>query len=83
MKCFKSRYLPVLVISLAAFIAGCQKEPEMTRDELVSYMAGKVSSDNLESSVRWLEGMGTRFALAENRRDVGVRIRNRFISMGY
>lgn len=83
MKCFKSRYLPVLVISLAAFIAGCQKEPEMTRDELVSYMAGKVSSDNLESSVRWLENMGTRFALAENRRDVAVKIRNRFISLGY
>ena len=83
MKCFKSRYLPVLVISLLAFIAGCQKEPEMTREELVSYMADQVSADNLESYTRWLEGMGTRFALADNRRDVAVKIRDRFVSMGY
>jgi len=73
----------MLVISLAAFITGCRKEPEMTREEFVSYMSGQVSSVNLESSVRWLEGMGTRFALAENRRDVAVNIRDRFISMGY
>lgn len=81
--CRDRLFLPILVISLATFLAGCQKEPEMTREELVSYMVGHVSSDNLESSVRWLEGMGTRFALAENRRDVAVKIRNRFISMGY
>lgn len=75
--------LQVLVILLAAFLTGCQKEPEMTREEFISYLTTQVSSDNLESSVRWLEGMGTRFALAENRRDVAVKIRNRFISMGY
>jgi len=83
MKCFKSRYLPVLVISLATFLAGCQKEPEMTREEMVLYTVGQVRSGSLESSVRWLEGMDTRFALADNRRDVAVNIRNRFISMGY
>ena len=75
--------LQVPVILLAAFLTGCQKEPEMTREEFISYLTTQVSSDNLESSVRWLEGMGTRFALAENRRDVAVKIRNRFISMGY
>lgn len=80
----RNRLFPaLLVISLAAFLAGCQKEPEMTREEFISYLSGEVSSDNLESSVRWLEGMGTRFALAENRRDVAVKIRDRFISMGY
>lgn len=80
----KNRLIPVLLfVSLAAYITGCQKEPEMTREEFVSYLTAQVSSDNLESSVRWLEGMGTRFALAENRRDVAAKIRNRFISMGY
>lgn len=84
MEFFRKKLFPaLLVMSLAAFLAGCQKEPEMTREEFVSYLADQVSSDNLESSVRWLEGMGTRFALAENRRDVVVKIRNRFISMGY
>ncbi|MDM8002299.1 MAG: M20/M25/M40 family metallo-hydrolase [Bacteroidota bacterium] len=84
MKFIRKRLFPsLLVISLAVFLSGCQKEPEMTREEFVSYLSGQVSADNLESSVRWLEGMGTRFALAENRRDVAVKIRNRFISMGY
>jgi hypothetical protein len=84
MKFFRKMVIPaLLVISLEALLPGCQKEPEMTREEFVSYLACQVSSDNLESSVRWLEGMGTRFALAENRRDVAVKIRNRFISMGY
>lgn len=76
-------YLPMLVISLAAAFAGCQKEPEITREEYVSYLADHISSDNLESSVRWLEGMGTRFALADNRRDVAEQIRKRFVSLGY
>jgi len=84
MEFFRRRLFPaLLVMSLAAFLAGCEKEPEMTREELVSYLSAQVSAENLESSVRWLEGMGTRFALAENRRDVAVKIRNRFISMGY
>lgn len=84
MKFISKRLFPaLLVISLAVFLSGCRKEPEMTREEFVSYLSGQVSSDNLESSVKWLEGMGTRFALAENRRDVAVKIRNRFISMGY
>lgn len=84
MEFFRKWFIPVLLlISLAVLLPGCQKKPEMTREEFVSYLAGQVSSDNLESSVRWLEGMGTRFALAENRRDVAVKIRNRFVSMGY
>ncbi len=75
--------LPVMVFSLVALIPGCQKEPEMTREEYVSHLAGQVRSDSLKSYVRWLEGMGTRFALADNRRDVAVRIKKRFVSFGY
>lgn len=76
-------HLPVLVISLAAALVGCQKDPVMTREEYVSFMARQVRTERLESDVRWLEGMGTRFALADNRRDVAMKIRKRFVSMGY
>ena len=76
-------FLPLLVISLLTALAGCQKEPELTGEEYVSYLADHVSSDKLESNVRWLENMGTRFALAPNRRDVAEQIRKRFISLGY
>lgn len=75
--------LPALVILLVTAFAGCQKEPEMTGDEYVSYLAEHVSSDKLESTVRWLEDMDTRFALADNRRDVAEQIRKRFVSLGY
>ena len=84
MKRNKNRFfLPLLVISLVTAFAGCQKEPEMTGEEYVSYLAGHVSSDKLESNVRWLESMGTRFALADNRREVAEQIRKRFVSLGY
>ncbi|MEZ4998587.1 MAG: M28 family metallopeptidase [Bacteroidales bacterium] len=76
-------YLPLLVIVLVVAFAGCQKEREMTGEEYVSYLAGHVSSDKLESNVRWLENMGTRFALADNRREVAEQIRKRFVSLGY
>lgn len=79
----KRLILPALVISLVTAVAGCQKEPEMTLEEYVSYLAENISAENLESYVRWLEGMGTRFALAENRRDVAEKIRKRFVSFGY
>ena len=84
MKRNKNRFiLPLLVISLVTAFAGCQKEPELTGEEYVSYLAEHVSSDKLESNVRWLEKMGTRFELAPNRRDVAEKIRKRFISLGY
>lgn len=75
--------LPLLVITLTAALAACQKDPVMTREEYVSFLAGQVRAEHLESDVRWFEGMGTRFALADNRRNVAMRIRNRFVSMGY
>jgi hypothetical protein len=81
--CRKRLLLPMMVFSLVALFPGCQKEPEMTREEYVSHLAGQVRSDSLESYVRWLEDMGTRFALADNRRDVAVSIKKRFVSFGY
>ena len=81
--CIKRLFMPLPAILLIAATAGCQKEPEMTREEYVTCLVDHVSSDNLESYVRWLEGMGTRFALADNRRDVAEQIRKRFISFGY
>jgi bacterial leucyl aminopeptidase len=42
-----------------------------------------ISSDSLKSYVQWMESMGTRFALASNRRDIAIKIRNRFRTFGY
>ena len=84
MKLTKKRYGPVIpVIIMIMALAGCQKDPEITREEYVQSFTEKVNSDSLGSYIQWLEGMGTRFALADNHREVAVRIRNRFISFGY
>jgi len=71
--------LPVLTIS-------CNKDDdqEYTAKELLTFDLNEdINTDSLESYVRWLENMGTRFALADNRRDIAVKIRNRFMTFGY
>ncbi len=73
--------LPAFIMLL--ILTGCQKEPQMTKEEYVQQVIEQVRSDSLESYVRWMEGMGTRFALADNNREVALQIRNRFIEFGY
>ena len=46
-------------------------------------LTSDISSDSLESFVIWMQGMGTRFALSDGHRNVAIKIKNRFISMGY
>lgn len=73
--------LPAFLMLIA--LTGCEKEPPMTREEYVRHVVEQVRTDSLESYVRWMEGMGTRFALADNNREVAIQIRNRFIAFGY
>lgn len=55
-----------------------QRKAAMTSDLIQS-----LNSDSIKSTVLWLQNMGTRFALANNRRVVATRLRDRFIRMGY
>ena len=80
----RKRYGPFIqVIILIVALAGCQKDPEITKQEYVLSFTEKVNSDSIGSYIRWLEGMGTRFALADNHREVAGKIRDRFITFGY
>lgn len=78
----KYHFLPLASLMLVV-VSGCQKEPPMTKAEHIQHIVDCVNADSLESYVSWLEGMGTRFVLANNHREVAVRIRNRFIAFGY
>jgi Zn-dependent M28 family amino/carboxypeptidase len=84
MKVFSEKYSIVCipVIMLVAFTF-CQREPEMTKEEYVEHVVSQVRSDSLKSYVRWLEGMGTRFALADNHREVAASIKKRLAGFGY
>ena len=70
---------------IALFITDCTKDGTyiIRNEALIQELKSEISSDSLESYVRWLENMGTRFALADNRREVAVRIKNKFITFGY
>ena len=74
-----------LLIALLVLIHGCSKKDseEEQKEALIYKLTGEINTDSIESHVKWLQSMGTRFTLAENRRNVAVSIRNKFIKMGF
>jgi bacterial leucyl aminopeptidase len=77
----------VIFIAVIIFItASCSKEEvpgKLSKDELINSLKDDISADTLKSLVTWMQGLGTRFALASNHRDIAVKIKNRFIRIGY
>jgi hypothetical protein len=79
----------VVVLScllLVSVLTSCNKndDPEYSSKELMTFdLNDDISPDSLESYITWMQNMGTRFALADNRRDIALRIKNRFRSIGY
>ncbi len=67
------------------FLTTCSKEQteQDRKEDFISSMLNDINSDSLEAQTAWLQDMGTRFTLAKNRRNVAIRIRNRFRRMGY
>jgi hypothetical protein len=56
-----------------------ERRNDTTSLSLISLM----KADSIKKTVQWLQSMGTRFALADNHKAVAVRIRDKFIKMGY
>jgi Zn-dependent M28 family amino/carboxypeptidase len=84
----KKIFSPIIFLFLLLnllFIAGCNKEEvaDKTKDEFVSSIIGNITSNNLETNVSWLQNYGTRFFLANNRRQIAFDIKNKFIQLGY
>ena len=73
--------LPVLLL----LTANCKREDnEQERKEaLIRNMLDEINADSVEADVSWLQSMGTRFAIEQSHRNVAVRIKKRFIGMGY
>lgn len=90
--------MAVFLLLTTLLFLGCEKEninpedepteeekPEETlaRGDLIKLYLSDIRIDSLESYVRRMEQMGTRFTYANNRRNVAITIRNRFIEFGY
>ena len=88
----------LIITGMTLFLTTCAKEgdpknevltpteedPDTTIMSVLTHkLTDEISADTLESLVVWLEGMGTRYALADNHRDVAENIKRRFIMIGY
>jgi hypothetical protein len=81
---FTSLYTLILLLMIF-LLTNCTKEDteKIRKEELTLKMVNGINADSLEAYVIWLQNMGTRFALSENRREVAIVIKKRFIQMGY
>jgi hypothetical protein len=73
-------------IVFCSLMISCSKDDNQEipdKEEILTRLNNDINSDSLESVATWLQGMGTRFALADNRRFVAQKIKNRFIMIGY
>jgi hypothetical protein len=79
-----------VIISLS--LVTCVKEPlyvfsedpeEHRKDSISLILISKLNSDSIKSTAEWLQGMDTRFALADNRKQIAFKIRDRFKKIGY
>jgi hypothetical protein len=78
--------ISLIALLFIAINSGCKKDQmteEEMRESITHQLTGAISSDTLQAYVKWMQDMGTRFALADNHRNVAMKIRNRFITMGY
>jgi|WetSurMetagenome_2_1015567.scaffolds.fasta_scaffold00160_15 hypothetical protein len=81
-----SQVFILILTTLILFVTGCKKDEESgqeKKERITQELNDQINADTLNSIVVWLENMGTRFALADNHRNVALKIRKRFISMGY
>ncbi len=85
MKIFGSTSLIAMAIIAIIIGHGCTKDEIDVKkpNPMVVEHLSEISADSLESYVRWLAGMGSRWALNENRREVAMAIKSRLISFGY
>lgn len=86
MKYFRSIILVLFLISTAFIVASCKKEstPLKSAKELLTIeLTSEINADSLQSLVTWFQNMGTRFALSDSRKSVALKIKNRFLTLGY
>lgn len=88
----KTRIFLFGLIALALFLNSCSKDesnspeiiiPELTPNPEILSIINNICEDSIQKYVQTLEDMGTRYALADNRRDVAMSILGKFESFGY
>jgi Zn-dependent M28 family amino/carboxypeptidase len=81
----------VLLILISLSVLSCIKEnpgntedtPVSKKDSVTFILNNSLNADSIKATVTWLQNMGTRFLLANNHRQVAVRIKDTFRRIGY
>jgi hypothetical protein len=76
---------PIILLAIIFLLTYCTKEDseKVGKEELALKMINGINADSLEADVIWLQNMGTRFSLSDNHKNVALRIKKRFVQMGY
>ncbi len=74
-------------LAFAILVHSCSKDDDGIRyskpDPQIVQILEQISADSISHTIAWLEGMTTRFTLADNHRNITVAIMNKFKSYGY
>lgn len=81
--CFSSFCFIALVVILNSCSKDDTSSSGITFEPRIAAIAQEISEDSIQKYVQTLEDMGTRYALADNRRDVAMAILRKFESFGY
>ena len=74
------------MLGITLLIVTCTRDEDseaVRRESITRKLTDDINADSLASYVAWMEGMGTRFALADNHRDVAMAIAKKFKTLGY
>ena len=85
MKILNRLFCLLILPGIILLLTNCTKDDSEKpgKEELIVDLTESIDSDSLEADVKWLQAMGTRFALAENHKTVADAIKKRFLLMGY
>ena len=75
----------VMVAVLPFFLHSCDHDDdsgEGRRESVTRKITSDINPDSLEKYVAWLSNLGTRFALADNRREIAGALGDRFTAIG-
>jgi hypothetical protein len=86
MKKYLSTFIILFLSGICLILTTCIKNDESEAQHKMLFtikLNNDIRVDSLKSTVIWLQNFGTRFALADNHRDVAIRIKKRFTGIGY
>jgi len=76
----------LIMLGITLLIVTCTRDEDseaLRRESLARKLTDDINADSLASYIAWMEGMGTRFALSDNHRDVAMAILTRFETLGF